>query len=430
MHTLLFQVRGHETNPSLGRKLIKCAGIPPKWTPLAACKLKEDTGIYYRDRNAAHYPDFPVEPTVESILHMTSCADTGIATEEIDIFGCGSTLGNLLRFILGDRLNFRILIEVVGTTVHFIRREKSPQETIPDVRGYGHSFPENYTTWDPAVRGSSSHQRVIKYRFGGLACLVRFEGDGYLPDKVGTLAREARRVKDETQPTEKEDNRSPEELFSSLAVSHKTSSTSKPGLKITNAGYVVPQHAVFDLKTRSVKRKPQEKEIITGEMPRLWLRQIPTLVLAYHSSGFFNDIQIRDVRTGVANWEKHNADSLASFAVLLRKIVEFARQQQNGRLEITCDEREYFLLLRAQTTDMRPAFTPLTEARWRAWLVQGSSDGTETCKDAEAKHDSFGYSNAVKESRADMEDLYNDDGGASIDYTACDEECGYCGHCL
>ncbi|KAF1730683.1 hypothetical protein CRV24_008752 [Beauveria bassiana] len=403
---------GHETNPSLG-----------------PCKLKEDDGVYYRDRNAAQYPDFPVEPTVESILRMASRAGASIATGEIDIFGCGSTLGNLLRFILGDRLTFRILIEVLGTTVHFIRREKSPQETIPDVRGYGHSFPENYTTWDPAVRGSSSHQRVIKYRFGGLGCLVRFEGDGYLPDKLGTLARKSKRGIDETRPMEKEDYRSPEELFSSLAVSHETSSSSKSGIKITNAGYVVPQRAIFDLKTRSVKRKHQEREIITGEMPRLWLRQIPTLVLAYHSSGFFNDIKIRDVRTGVANWEKQNADSLASFAELLGKIVKFARHKQDGRLEITCNEGDNFLLLRAQTTDIRPAFTPLTGARWRAWLMKGSSDGTETRKDAQAKHYSFGVSNAPDDSRVNAEDLYNDE-GVSIDYAACDEECGYCGHCL
>lgn len=429
MHTLLFQVCNPETNPVLGRKLIECAGIPPRWTPIAACRLKEDAGVYCRDRNAAHYPNFPVEPIVKSILHMASCADKETAAGEVDIFGCGSTLGNLLRFIVGDQLKFRILIEVVSTTVHFIRREKSPQETISDVRGYGHSFPENYTTWDPAVRGSSSHQRVIKYRFGDLVCLVRFEADGYLPDKVGTLARKARNVGDETRPTEKEDDTAPDELFSSLAVSHETSFSSKAGLKITDAGCVVPQRAIFDLKTRSVKRKPQEAGIITGEMPRLWLRQIPNFVLAYHSFGVFEDIQIRDVRTNVANWEKQNADSLTSFATLLGKIVKFARKQKNGRLEITCNEGQDFLALRALTTDIRPAFTPLTEARWRAWLVKGSSHGTETCKDVELKCDSFEYSDAVRESRADMEDLYDVDEGVSIDYTVCDEECGYCGHC-
>lgn len=60
--------------------------------------------------------------------------------------------------------------------------------------------------------------------------------------------------------------------------------------------------------------------------------------------------------------------------------------------------------------------------------MKGSSNDTKTCIDAGVKNGSFGYSNAAKESRADMEDLYNDE-GASIDYTVCDEECGYCGHC-
>ena len=51
---------------------------------------------------------------------------------------------------------------------------------IPDIYGYGHSFPEVHTMWEPEVKGLSSHQHVIQYDFGGLKFLVRSESDGYL----------------------------------------------------------------------------------------------------------------------------------------------------------------------------------------------------------------------------------------------------------
>lgn len=96
-------------------------------------------------------------PAIEAILKQNPDFDT----KGIDIVGCGSTLGNLLRFARNIDKKFRMIVECVGSTVFFIRRENSPTQTIPDVRGYGHTFPEAYTTWDAAVRGSETHQRVI-----------------------------------------------------------------------------------------------------------------------------------------------------------------------------------------------------------------------------------------------------------------------------
>jgi DNA-directed RNA polymerase subunit H (RpoH/RPB5) len=37
---------------------------------------------------------------------------------------------------------FRMIVELVGQTVFLVRRENSPTERIPNVRGYGHTFPE------------------------------------------------------------------------------------------------------------------------------------------------------------------------------------------------------------------------------------------------------------------------------------------------
>ncbi|KAG5957243.1 hypothetical protein E4U58_006227, partial [Claviceps cyperi] len=91
--------------------------MPAEWTPLLTPKqLSEECGTYYRDENAAFYPKYPLEPAVT-----------------LDLLGCGSTLGNLLRFVQGKSLNFRIIDEVVGPVVHLVRRQKSPLETIPEL---------------------------------------------------------------------------------------------------------------------------------------------------------------------------------------------------------------------------------------------------------------------------------------------------------
>jgi hypothetical protein len=110
--------------------------------------------------------------------------------DNVDIIGCGSTLGSLLRFARGTVQSFRMLVEVIGNTVFLIRSENSPTEIIPDVRGYGHTFPEAYTTWNASGQGSESHQRLINYDFAGMNCLVRFEVDGF------STGLDPRRLKD------------------------------------------------------------------------------------------------------------------------------------------------------------------------------------------------------------------------------------------
>ncbi|XWW92786.1 hypothetical protein V2A60_000713 [Cordyceps javanica] len=384
---------------------ITVPGMPPKWSPLAQPRqLKQDSGPYYRDRNAAYYPDFPLEASVEAIMKMNSDADKAPSMGPINIVGCASTLGNLLRFARGESSTFRILVEVVGTTVHFIRREKSPREIIPDVFGYGHTFPESYTTWDKSVRGSASHQRILKYHFGGLTLLVRFEGDGYLPHHASaSLFKDAGREK-------KVDAASVDDLVASLSVSHKAPSTNG-SLTISDGGHAVPSRAVFDLKTRSVHRKADEDGIIAKEMPRLWLRQMPTLILAYHEKGVFRDINVKDVRAGVDKWQEENQEILARFAGLLGRIVDFAREHKVSKLEMTCDEGSDILYVREQIAVQMTAFSPRVEHRWKSWLTNhGTSvNGKDDDKAGQGSGDALHR--------------------ASLDYTACDDECGYCGGC-
>jgi hypothetical protein len=64
---------------------------------------------------------------------------------EIDMVADVSSLGNLLRFVLGMDKSFRVLAQVVNDTVFLVRIENSLIETIDDIKGYGHTFPLRLT---------------------------------------------------------------------------------------------------------------------------------------------------------------------------------------------------------------------------------------------------------------------------------------------
>jgi hypothetical protein len=285
----------------------------------------------------------------------------GFPLSDVDIIGCGSTLGNLLRFARGQAQSFRMLVEVVGNTVFFIRRENSPTETIPDVRGYGHTFPEAYTTWSTSVQRSESHQRVISYEFADMKCLVRFEADGFLPDLIPDLETQKDHAPVTRDITAEDLLLSIQEATISRAHSATTDAKSEK-LNILKKGRHIPQCGVFDLKTRSVKRI--EVDTLEEELPRLWVRQIHNFVLAYHTFGKFKDIRVQDVRENLKHWEESQQPALVKFASLLRMVVSFARSAESGKIEIERAEDEKVLNLREPGGVVNSVLPPVLTSKW------------------------------------------------------------------
>ena len=231
--------------------------------------LKEDSGQYYRDLNAAKYPSYPMAPVIHAIMEQ----EPRYPTAEINLFACGSTLGNLLRFARGADKAFRFNIEVIGSTVFFVRNENDPKELIEGVRGFGHTFPEAYTTWDD-LKDSISHQRIIRYTFGGMQCLVRFESDGYIGDGSKRNAyTSTKRVHNEVDILDALQGISvtPSTGEANNAIAAATTTTTT--LTVQKGGQpIVPHSAIFDLKTRSGRFK---KEIDMSDIyPLLWLKLI------------------------------------------------------------------------------------------------------------------------------------------------------------
>ncbi|KAF5657234.1 hypothetical protein FHETE_10534, partial [Fusarium heterosporum] len=292
-------------------------GQPPRWTPPKNLgKLSEDSGDYYRDVNSFSYPKHPLEPTIVSVMKMNP------EPLPVNIVACGSTIGNLLRFARGVDLDrpFRILVEKVGDTVHLIRRENSPKEKVEGVRGYGHAFPEACTTWDSAVKRSKSHQRIVAYQFGGLDLMVRFEGDGYIASSS-------------PRPSVRTAKGDALAQIESLGISESTSDGTSD-LQIKDGGKPVPQNSVFDLKTRSVMRRGNDH--LGEQLPRLWIAQITQFLLAYHERGLFRDenIEIKNIKADVDEWEDMNQPALRRLAALLRLIIDRVGKSKDGKLEI------------------------------------------------------------------------------------------------
>ncbi|KAH9905798.1 hypothetical protein F4778DRAFT_679493 [Xylariomycetidae sp. FL2044] len=373
-------------------------GKPPRWSPLKdPVPLPQDSGKYYRDKNAARFPKHPMEPSIVSLLATQPQARLDKA---IDIVACSSTLGNLLRLTRGQDKLFRILVEVVDGTVFLIRRENSPTELIEGIYGFGHTFPENYTTWDEDVRGSDNHQRILRYSFGDLNLLLRFGADGYMIDEAKMSTKAQTSAKTTSMPSSISD------LEASLIGAQISTVSSAPQAEVSlkSGGKMVDQSLVFDIKTRSIKKKDQD--VLGEEIPRLWVAQIPTFILAYHRNGLFKneDILVRDVRDDVKTWERDNVQTLSKFAALLHQIVDIAHHAASKKIEI-CHTRAGTLDIREQLPGCGDALSSSVVAQWQA------------SKEPDVEESDSGEDGGIQ---------WNED---DVDFTACSDACAYCGRC-
>ncbi|XPT03396.1 hypothetical protein M3J09_012489 [Ascochyta lentis] len=383
-------------------------GQPPQWTPLkVAQRLPEDSGTYYRDPNAALYPEYPLAPAVQAVLNASIDAVVGT-----DVFACGSTMGNLLRFVRGMDKAFRFSLETIGDTVLLIRRENDPKELIEGVHGFGHTFPEAYTTWPKDVQGSETHQRIVQYNLGGVRCLVRFECDGFFDDQ---------KVSD-SQSSSGKDSATEDTLAQTLSNTTISPAHNNPTcpLTIKHRGRVIPQASIFDLKTRSGKHR---KEINMDDItPQLWLKQIPNFIVAYHDgAGLFHDIQTRDVQPLVSAWEKDHAQSIHRLVALLQKIVDVTKADDRGLLEIYYPGMGELQIRRQAGEGVHALPLALNEE----WTERCESSGTLLLNGEDT---GSGASPALPDDSFDGSFDNSDDDGD--DFTACSvEECGYCGKC-
>ncbi len=195
--------------------------------------------------------------------------------------------------------------------------------------GYGHTFPEAYTSWDRGLKDSVSHQRLLKYHFGGIRCLLRFESDGYLEEKAISGNNQPQAQINSSDSSKDTDVSVLLTKAESIFVSEKAP-TKGTNLTIEFAGREIPQSAIFDLKTRSARKEINMEEIY----PRLWLSQIPNFIIAYHSSGKFDDIRPQELLPELEDWETKNQQRLGRLYTTLHQLIDMARNLRGYKLEV------------------------------------------------------------------------------------------------
>ncbi|GLA96391.1 hypothetical protein AtubIFM57143_003856 [Aspergillus tubingensis] len=215
----------------------------------------------------------------------------------IDIVTCSSTFGNLIRFARGMDKDFRFIMETAG--------DSSPEMSSSNLQ---------------ASRDIST-------------------GD-VDSDIDGLIAR--------------------------LQEDHSPDLVEHPGkLTIQEAGRRVDQRDIIDIKTRSMvdfKTKAIKKEIdMTDLTPRLWVSQIPTLIVAYHNRGLFEEIRVQDMRDEIIRWERENEEMLRRVAWLLHELVHYAKSSMT-RLEV-CRSGAGPIQIRRVTGDSPMALAPEMKAR-------------------------------------------------------------------
>lgn len=353
---------------------------------------------------------------------------TGEAPFDADVFACGSTLGNLLRFIRGTDKAFRFTAELIGKTVFLIRKENDPKELIEGVRGFGHAFPEAYTTWPKEVKGSETHQRIIQYNLGRLQCLLRYECDGFFDDPSHTNRPDPASSVHETSTPLSADALL--ETLSTTSIStpnpSSTASTTTLPLTIHLTGSPTPQHSIFDLKTRSGKHGQDIR--MDDITPLLYLKQIPSFIVAYHDGhGLFpaHNIHIQDVRPLTAAFETRNAGAIRGLTVLLRQIIDAVFAEEDGVLEVYSDGKGA-VELRCPFGREGEALPSVLREQWVGRCGGGGGLGVEveTGGDAVAGAAMDDAGKGVLDLSWDEEEDESDK-----DFTACGEECGYCGRC-
>jgi hypothetical protein len=244
-----------------------------------------------------------MEPGVRSILQQHREFDF----LSIDLFGCGVTLGHLFHYVqdVNSHKRFCFRADVIGETVFFTRKDHLSEDMARAAKSYGRSFTEAYTTSNDV--SLETHHRIINYRLGGLNLLLQFEADAFLGDKLPTQPRPV-----------------PQNRTSTLNIIH----SQRP----------IPQGAVLDIETRN-HQDSDPRRTIRKQLPRLWLRQVPSFCLAYHNDGLFmpGDVTVINVKEYFQQFEQkpYIQPNIRKLIWLVREIIQVAKSTPSKILEVS-----------------------------------------------------------------------------------------------
>lgn len=344
--------------------------------------------------------------------------------EHVDVIICRNTMAKLFDFVTTNSRSFEIDVEIIGDKSVFVRKERKTTEFIDAFRGFGHTFPEEYTRWDSAVKGSSSHHRIAEYEFAGLNYLLRFESDGYLAKHAGGL--------DKGPSWRQEgvgDLSSTTTLLSSggsFTIGEKRPSAGH-GLVVRNAGSEVDQGAAIEIKTRAAHKVLDMESVL----PRLWMSQTPNLIAAYHKGGRFNDVQVLDVRKDLEKWEARNSVNLQKLDALIRRIINTVKKTTTMKCRVKGTDSGKLEIWELDISHQSALPDDLCR-KLRGYEIEKEDD----LKDENDLSKQMGQGSPTRDFCEGYDDFDDDyeysdrEDESEKDFTACSsKDCGNCGHC-
>lgn len=174
------------------------------------------------------------------------------------------------------------------------------------------------------MKGSVSHQRLIKYDFEAFKLIVRSESDGYFKENAQASTKHS-------LPNKKDDG-IPALLDATSSMVLSASPSSATGiLSLEIRGHTIAQSCIFDIKTRSLTTaRPLDMNEVKR---RLWVNQTPNFVFAQHTRGRFTDIKKQKIQDDILEWEKENEDLLKRYSAVLTQVVEFVKAVK-GKVQV------------------------------------------------------------------------------------------------
>ncbi|KAG8221509.1 hypothetical protein J3R82DRAFT_1724 [Butyriboletus roseoflavus] len=277
-------------------------------------KVPLDVGVQYIHHNASkmgnHSPMLPLFAAIDALHDDFLYKDLDLVTDR-------NSFRKLLRYIdnVGSEDNFRIDIDLVGKTCLFTRQEESATLSMQNT-GYGNEYLNAATRVPPGCEKMLDHHRIITYKFGTLNILLGFTADACVEQKTND---------DDFLAS-----------FSSLSIGGKAEKTTEPDepespagldIKFTPSRSLIPQSDLIEVKTRSIYREPNWREIY----PQLYLSQTAWLYMAKHAGGDFEPVEkISLTGEQMKPYAEMMEGSLGKLKNLLKVILKAVREQGEG----------------------------------------------------------------------------------------------------
>ncbi|KAI0255088.1 hypothetical protein BJV78DRAFT_1120388 [Lactifluus subvellereus] len=274
------------------------AGSPAQWTGRAVpFTLQPDDGSKFVDQNSARSPEYPMLPlfTAADAIHGKRAP---VEWPAVDVITDRNALRKLLRWLnpsAGREVcDFRVDVDLIGTKTILLSRWENRTYEPPTGRIFGSAFEDAMTCPAPGCPSCFGHHRAITYDMLDLKMIVRFEVDACLPMDAGpATATKTGGTANEKHSTKKA-AASVDDLTDALGSMNLLSSapattTQQPAINIVRAGMQVPQEALLEVVSRSVRYVDQ---LDWNELyPQLVLSQTPALRLGVHDRGTFTELR-------------------------------------------------------------------------------------------------------------------------------------------